>query len=76
MSGPSMDILNNSLVIYHLDKENFPENIIIYISQGYLTIKDNKWMFYADYFLIDVRNYVFKGREVKFYRPRYDPQLG
>lgn len=32
---------------FHIDKNNFPENSIIYINQGYLTVKDNKNMFYT-----------------------------
>ena len=35
---------------FHLDKENYPENSILYINQGYLTIKDNKKLYYADYY--------------------------
>ena len=37
---------------FHMDKENYPKNNIIYINQGYLTIKDNRRLFYADYFLL------------------------
>ena len=32
---------------FHIDKNNFPENSIIYINQGYLTVKHNKNMFYT-----------------------------
>ena len=70
-----------------MDKENFPENSIIYLNQVYLTIKDNKRLFYTNYFIIgqvieainppeDIRNYICKEREVKFYRPQYNPQSG
>ena len=54
-----------------MDKDNFPENSIMYINQGYLTVKDNKKMFIrASY-----RGHKSSG-EVKFYRPRFDSQTG
>ena len=70
-----------------MDKENYPENSIIYLNQGYLTIKDNKKIYYADYYILgqinvcinppeDIQNYVCKEREVQMYRPGYDPVLG
>ena len=37
---------------FGIDKENFPENPIIYVNQGYQLVKDNKKIYYADYFLI------------------------
>ena len=35
-----------------MEKENYPENSIIYINQGYLTIKDNKRLYYADCYIL------------------------
>ena len=32
-----------------MDKENFSENPIIYINQGYLTVKDNRKLYFADW---------------------------
>ena len=32
--------------------ENYPENSMFYVNQGYLTIQKHKKMYYADYFLI------------------------
>ena len=72
---------------FGIEKKKFPENSIIYINQGYLTIKDNKKLYYADYYIIgqinecinppeDLENYVCQDREVKIYRPRYDPITG
>ena len=69
---------------FGMDKENFPEYVIIYINQGYLTIKDNRKLCYADYYLIgqinenanspeDIEGHVCQDKEVKTYRPRYDP---
>ena len=75
-----MGILNNS-------PANFLENSLIYINQGYLTIKDNRKLFYAEYYLIgqskecanppeDIEIYVCADRQVKVYRPCYDPLTG
>ena len=70
-----------------MEKENFPENSISYLNQGYLTLKDNRKLYYADCYIIgqinecifppeDLENYVCQDREVKLYRPRYDPVTG
>ena len=72
---------------FHMDKDNFQENSVIYINQGYLSVKDNKRMFHADYYILgqiievinplgNIQNYAFKDREVNFYCPCYDPQTG
>ena len=37
---------------FHTIKENFPENSILYINQGYLTIKDDKKFYYADHYIL------------------------
>lgn len=37
---------------FHMDKDNFSENSMIFINQGYLTVKDNKRTFYADYYIL------------------------
>ena len=37
---------------YGLDKENLLENSIIYLNQGYQSYKDNKKVYYGDYFLL------------------------
>ena len=37
---------------FGMDKENFPEYVIIYINQGYQSVKDNKRIYCGDYFLI------------------------
>lgn len=61
---------------FGIEKKDFPENSIIYIKQGYLTIKDNKKLYYADYYIIgqinecislpeDLENYVCQDREVE-----------
>ena len=72
---------------FGMEKENYPENSIMYINQGYLTIKDNKGLYYADYYILvqvleclyppeDISNYVCQDREVKIYRPKYDTVTG
>ena len=72
---------------YGVDKKNMPENSIICLNQGYQSWKDNKKVFYADYFLNGQVNeclnppenleiYEFKDREVKMFRPRYDTVTG
>ena len=37
---------------FHMDRDNFPENSIIYINRGYLTGKDNKRILYADCYVL------------------------
>ena len=70
-----------------MEKENFPENSIIYLNQGYLTIKGNRKLYYADYYINgqinecinppeDFENFVCQDTEVKLYRPRYDLVTG
>lgn len=65
---------------YELDKENLPENSIIYLNQGYQSYKDNKKLYYGDYFLVgqineflnppeDFENYELAEREVKMFYP-------
>ena len=72
---------------FNMAKVNYPENAIIYINQVYLTGKNNKKMYYADFFILDqviealnshenITNYVCKEKEVKLIRPRYDPSTG
>ena len=72
---------------YGVDKENMPENSIIYMNQRYQSWKDNKKIYYADYFLIgqvneclnppeNLETYEFKDREVKMFRLRYDNVTG
>lgn len=66
---------------------NFLDNSIIYITQGYKSVRDNKKIYYGDYFLTaqvnecasppeDLENYVCQDREVRLFRPRYDPVIG
>ena len=72
---------------FRMEKEDFQENLIIFLNQGYLTIKGNRKLYYADYYIIgqanerikppeDLENYVYQDREVKIYRPRCDPATG
>ena len=72
---------------FDLAKVNYPENCILYINQGYSTIKNNKNRYYADHQILgkviealnppkDVSSFVFKEREIKMTRPYYDPTTG
>ena len=36
---------------FALDKDNMPENSILYMNQGYQSWKDNKKTYYADYYI-------------------------
>ena len=60
-----------------------PENTIIYINQAYQSYKDNKKVYYEDYYLLgqvnqclnppeDLKNYECHLNEAEFYRPKYD----
>ena len=84
---PSYGYFNQQVCDYGVDKENMPENSIIYMNQGYQSWKDNKKIYYANYFLIgqvneslnppeNLETYEFKDREVKMFRPRYDNVTG
>ena len=68
---------------FGIDKENMPKNPNLYINQGHQSVKDNKKIYYADYFLIgqvnecgnpseNLQDYKCQNREVIMYRPRYD----
>ena len=72
---------------FGIKKENFPENSIFYLNQGYQSVKDNKNNYYANHFLIgqvnkclnlpeDLINYRCEDSEVKMYRSRYDSATG
>ena len=63
---------------FNVDKENYPENSKRYLNQGYLTVKDNKKIYYGDFYIIgqvnkcvnppqDIQNYIYKEKEVKMY---------
>ena len=41
---------------FGVDKENLPGNSITYFNQGYQSYKDNKKVYYGDYFLVDQIN--------------------
>ena len=72
---------------YGTEKENYPENTVLYINQAYQSYKDNKKVYYAVFFIIgqineclnppeNIDSYEFKEREIKIYRPRYDTVTG
>ena len=72
---------------FNLVKAKMLENCLLYVNQAYVTIKNNKNMYYSDYVIIgqvteainppeNIESYVFKEREVKLRRPRYNPTTG
>ena len=72
---------------FGVEKENLPENSLIYLNQGYQSYKDNKKFYYGDFFILgqvnevlnpleDLSTYELKDWEVKLFRQRYDPITG
>ena len=72
---------------FGIEKENFLENSIFYVNQGYQSVKVNKKIYYAEHFLIgqvnkclnlpeDLKNYKWEDREVKMYGSCYDSATG
>ena len=72
---------------FGIERENFRENSIFYLNQGYQSVKVNKKIYYADHFLIgqvnkclnlpeDLKNYKCEDREVKMYGSCYDSATG
>lgn len=49
---PEYEYFKQKPCSFDMEKENFPENSTIFVNQGYLTIKDNKKLNYADYYII------------------------
>ena len=49
---PSLGYFNQQKCNYDVDKKNMPESSIIYMNQGCQSWKENKKVYYADYFLI------------------------
>ena len=80
---PEVGYFNNQLTDFNMKKVNYPENLVIYVNQVYLTVQNSKKMFYVNFYLIgqiiealnppeNIANYVCKDCEVKIYKPRYD----
>ena len=72
---------------FSVEKANLQENSILYVNEAYQSYKDNKKVYYADYYLLgqgnqyqnppeDLKNYECKPNEAKFYRPNYDTVTG
>ena len=49
---PNYGYFNQQLTDFKLKRKNHPEIWIIYINQAYLTVKNNKRMFYGDHFIL------------------------
>ena len=80
---PNYDYFKQQACDFALDKENMSENSIIYMNQGYQFWKDNKKIYYANYYILGQVNeslnpsenleiHEFKYREVKLYCPQFD----
>ena len=72
---------------FGVEKENLSENSLIYLNQDYQSYKDNKKVYYGDFFIIGQVNETlnppedllacdFMDREVKLFRPRSDIVTG
>ena len=66
---------------------NHPVNTLFYINQAYLTVKNNKKIFYCDDFILgqiiessnppeNILSYTLKENEVPMIRPKYDRSTG
>ena len=84
---PNYDYFKQQACDFALDKENMSENSIIYMNQGYQSWKDNKKIYYANYYILGQVNeslnppenleiHEFKYREVKLYCPQFDNVTG
>ena len=84
---PELGTFKQQACDFGMGKENNRENSIIYLNQVYLTIKESKSLYYADYYILgqvierlnppeDISNCFFQDCRVKIYRPRYDTATG
>ena len=84
---PELGTFKQQACDFGMEKENYRENSIIYLNQVYLTIKESKSLYYADYYILgqvierlnppeDISNCFFQDCRVKIYRPRYDTATG
>ena len=51
-AGPEFGYFKQQPCDSGMEKENYPENSIIYLNQGYLTIKESKRLYYANYYIL------------------------
>ena len=74
---PNYGYFNQQLSDFKLKRKNHPEIWIIYINQAYLTVKNNKRMFYGDHFILDQiieainQPEIFQGIPAKSARQKY-----
>ena len=78
---------NQQACDFSIEKANLPEMSILYINQAYQSYKDNKKVYYYDYFIVgqvtpclnppeDLKIYECQPNEAKIYRPKYDTVSG
>ena len=69
-----MDFLSSRPAIFLVEKANMPEMTALYVNQAYLSYKDNKKIYYYEFFIIgqvtlrldppeDLKNYIHTKRE-------------
>ena len=72
---------------FNMEKVNHPVNTLFYINQAYLTVKNNKKIFYCDDFILgqiiessnppeNILSYTLKENEFRMIRPKYDRSTG
>ena len=72
---------------FNIEKANLPENTLMYVNQGYKTLKDSKKCYYNDLYIIaqimplaeppkDIESYECEDDEVKILRVLYDKETG
>ena len=72
---------------FNIEKANLPENTLMYVNQGYKTIKDSKKCYYNDLYIIaqimplaehqkNVESYDCEEDDVKILRALYDKKTG
>ena len=68
---------------FNMEKVNYPENTLFYINQSYLTVKNNKNIFYCNYFILDQifessnrPENTLRENKVRMTRPKYNTSTG
>ena len=72
---------------FPFEKANIPEMSILYLNQTYMSYKDEKRIYYCDFFILgqilpvlnspeNLTSYEFKSNMTKIIRPKYDVDSG
>ena len=84
---PSYGYFKQQPCDFGTDKKNMPKMLVFYINQSYQSFKDEKKVYYADYFILgqvdqclnppeNLKEYQLKENEAIINHPRYDPVTG